>query len=79
MVVVDRVIGMISMSQWFECREDGVTETSIVLIVNINDCILRDKELRQILIGATHQWKEFVGLLMHWEKVCEHQPQIFPD
>ena len=68
MKAVDVVAGTVWMlCIWvrIECREDGITEASIVWILDIDDWILRAKELRELLIAATHQRKVFLGLLIH--------------
>ena len=62
-----------------DCNEDCVTEASIVLIVQIDDCLLRDKELRELLIGATHQWKLLASFIVQSEDVGENQTRIVPD
>ena len=31
------------------------------------------------MVGATHQWKILIGLVMHSEDVVEHQPRIIAD
>ena len=54
--VLSRSIGMLLIGLRIEGREDGETETSIVLVFDVDDSLLISEELRELTISATLQW-----------------------
>ena len=74
-----RSVWMLGVWQRFECRQDCLTKTPIVLFLDIDDCLLLCEKLTQLLIGATQQAKALVGLVMPSEHVVEEQIRIIPD
>ena len=53
--VMSRSIGMLLIGARIQGREDGETETSIVLVFDVDDSLLVDEEFWELAISATLQ------------------------
>ena len=57
----------------------GVTESYIVLVLDVDACLHLGEELRSLLLGASHQGIVLVGFLIDSEEIVEHQTRLLAD